>query len=115
MSAESVTEGGILLVLDVEEVIGSGILLIYLLHSLSSLKQVIINKQVQSLGLVELNFLLDDHDQLVDVERLQYQNSELDLCLLVVRYVLQLGPGSFLDDDGHLIRMKLLYHLSLLL
>ena len=79
MSAESVAEGGILVVLDMEEVIGSGILLIYLLHSLSGLKQVIINKQVQSLGLVELNFLLDDHDQLVDVERLQYQNSELDL------------------------------------
>lgn len=63
-------KSGILAVAQIQEFIGRGIFVIDLFQSLFGVQKGIPDKQIDGLGLGDLEFTLDDHDQLEDSEGL---------------------------------------------
>lgn len=65
------SEGGILAVAEVQKLILCGIFLVYIFEGLFGVKQCVVGEEVDGFGVVELQFLLDDHDELEDCEALE--------------------------------------------
>ena len=67
----SLAEGGILAIPKMQKLILCGIFLVHFLECLFSMQECVVGEEVDGFGVVELQLLLDDHDELEDGEGLE--------------------------------------------